>query len=175
MGVMRMKFFAPARCTSKGHHIAFCPKGCPGNIGVMKPKRPFVTEDKRPSADKRKPSHADLARAFEQAVRVASRAVAPPVPLAGPVKVTVNFYILQPKSRAKEPFPPFSKSDADTMHRVVYDALQAKCGGYLIEDDKQVVRWGEGGVWWADERGPGVHVEVEPLSAEQETLFGGRV
>jgi Holliday junction resolvase RusA-like endonuclease len=162
-----MKFFASGIALSKGNHIAFCPRGCPGNSGGMKAKRPFVTEDTRSE-------RGEKVAAWERTIRVASRAVAPPVPLAGPVKATYNFYVPQPKSRAKEPFPAVTRNDADKLWRAVGDALQAKCGGYIIEDDKQIVRWGEGGVWWADERGPGVHVEIEALNSEQQTLFGAR-
>jgi Holliday junction resolvase RusA-like endonuclease len=163
-----MKFFASGIPLSKGNHVAFCPKLCPGNVREGISKRPFVTEDTRSDRGRK-------VAEWEQTIRVASRAVAPPVPISGPVKVTYNFYIPQPKCHAKECRPLFSRNDADKLWRAVGDALQAQCGGYLLEDDKQIVRWGEGGIWWADERGPGVLVEVTPLGPEQETLFGNRV
>ena len=162
-GGCAVKFFAAGTPRPKGNHIALCPRRRTHHHGHATPCRPFVTEDIRSEYGKK-------VAAWERTVRVASREVAQARPLAGPVHLAVCFYIAQPKSQRKEPFPPFAKSDYDKLLRTIGDAIQAKCDGYLIEDDKQVVSWG-GAMRWADERGPGVEVEVVALNAQQGILF----
>jgi Holliday junction resolvase RusA-like endonuclease len=162
-----MKFFAPGVPRTKGSHIAFCPRRNQHHRGHSTPCRPFVTEDTRSD-------HAKRSRAWETAVRVASRAVAPPVPLDGPCRLSLDFYLPQPKSRMKEPRPVVLRADWEKYGRPVGDALQAETTeGYLVTNDNRFVSI-RIEFWWADERGPGVEVEVTPLGAEQQALFGGR-
>lgn len=160
---MTMKFFAAGVPRPKGNHIALCPRRKAFHRGHTTPCRPFVTEDIRSDTGRK-------VAAWEQSVRVASREVAPPTPITGPVEVRYTFRLPQPKCHAKEARPPFSKGDWEKVSRAVSDALQAECGGYLIQDDKQIVE-AHVSIQWADERGPGVEVEVTALEAQQGRLF----
>jgi Holliday junction resolvase RusA-like endonuclease len=146
------QFFASGVPLTKGNLQAFCPRSREHNRPHATPCRPFVTEDTRSNRGKK-------VAAWQTTVKVASREVAPPQPLEGPVAVTLVFYLPQPKSRAKEPFPTFSRGDIDKLTRAVLDGLQQKTGGYIVVDDNQVTRL-EAEVLWAGVRGPGVQVVV---------------
>jgi Holliday junction resolvase RusA-like endonuclease len=159
-------FFAPGRPSPKGNHIARCPRCRVGKAGIIyltgSRKAPFVTED---------PARGGRMRAWEQAVRVASRDVAPPRPLTCPVRVDYVFHLSRPMSQAKEPSPPFLPADFDKLLRSTTDALQAKVGGYIVDDDKRIVRGSFDFVWAGPVRGTGVEITITPIGPQQGVLL----
>jgi len=164
---MTFSFFVAGRPRTKGKHIAICPRARDHARGHSTPCRPIVVEDYRSDQGKN-------LKEWESAVRVASRAVAPPVPLEGPCCSVLVFRFARPACRSKEPYPTASPGDVEKLVRAVHDGLQAKTGGYLVADDNQFTEL-HARVLWADGRGPGVEIEISAVGAEQQTLFGSRI
>lgn len=78
-------------------------------------------------------------------------------PLDEPVKVTVTFWILRPKTPKFKDYPatPF---DLDKLQRAVGDALQQSG---LLKDDARIVTWNAKKRFTDD--APGASITVEPL------------
>lgn len=100
-------------------------------------------------------------------VRGASR---PPLPLKGPVAVTLLFWLARPKShfartgalRPSAPAYPTAKRDIDKLVRAVLDALTM---GMAWKDDGQVVDLDVRKRWASDAEEPGVYILIKEFTA----------
>ena len=90
--------------------------------------------------------------------------------LAGPLTVRFNFYLPRPrghygtgrnadKLKPSAPIVPATKPDLDKLVRACLDAMT----GMAFRDDSQVAQL-SAAKWYADERKPGVSIEVKELS-----------
>jgi Holliday junction resolvase RusA-like endonuclease len=160
-------FWAPGIPRQKGNHIAFCPRSRDFHRAHSSPCRPIITED---------PERGKRCREWEQAIRVASREVAPPWPFTGRCSLYVDLFVPRPKKYAKTPLPSRSPADLDKMIRAIGDALQTKTKepGYIVVDDSQFTKI-SAEVHWADceghERGAGAMISVESHEPQQQELI----
>lgn len=86
------------------------------------------------------------------------------VPLDGPIKVELKFYLPKPPSRPKTNWLVYVKPDIDKLCRSVLDSIT---GVYIVEDSRVSVLTAS--KEYAIDRPNGVHIVVEPLQ-EQMTL-----
>lgn len=88
----------------------------------------------------------------------------------GPISVRLDFYLPRPKGhygtgrnaatlRPSAPAVPQTKPDIDKLVRACLDALT----GMAFRDDSQVTAL-IAAKWYADERQPGVHIEIEEMA-----------
>lgn len=121
----------------KGSMKAYIPKGW---------KRPVLTHDNA----KTKPWQEAVTWSARETLRGAK-------PIAGPVRVTVTFFLPRPKSTPRKVAYPVKRPDLDKLLRLICDGL-TRAGAY--RDDSQVVSVTAGKAFGDV---PGAEITVEAL------------
>lgn len=108
------------------------------------------------------------AEGWKGQIALAVQGLLPPAPIAGPVYVSITFYLPRPKRlmRKKDPdeeIPHTGKPDLDNLVKAVFDAL-TQVG--LWEDDSQVYSSVVHKVYVAKGGRPGAGIMVKPLAEE---------
>jgi crossover junction endodeoxyribonuclease RusA len=134
---------------------------CAGHPVTQGSKRAFVRNG-RPILTEQS---GDRLRLWRHIIATTARENATQGPLEGPVQVHLFFRLERPAStpKRKRTWPIKTRSgDVDKLARAALDALT----GVAFRDDAQVVRLVVEKDW-ADGRGPGVEVVVQPVRDEQ--------
>lgn len=134
---------------------------CPGQPTTQGSKRAFVHNGHAQLVE----TGGDRLRLWRHVLATTARDAAPGQLLDGPVQVHLWFRLPKPASapKRKRTWPVKARSgDVDKLARAALDAMT----GIIFGDDAQVVRLVVEKDW-ADGRGPGVEVVVQPVRDEQ--------
>lgn len=134
---------------------------CAGHPITQGSKRAFVRNGHATLVE----SGGDKLRLWRHVIATTARETTHGAPLDGPLHVHLSFRLERPAStpKRKRTWPIKTRSgDVDKLARAALDALT----GVAFRDDAQVVRLVVEKDW-ADGRGPGVEVVVQPVRDEQ--------